>query len=168
MLVLRMGGSAWEVTDTADGQWQLTRRALGPIREAIEDTRTSSERAHAHLVKAWSELAGRDPDPGSAYREAVRAVECVAKPVISPNNATATLGTMLREMRDKPEKWRFVLGSTETVADMCETLWRGQPDRHGTDDETAPMHASPEEADAAVHLAIALVRFFAGELIRPA
>jgi len=79
------------------------------------------------------EADGAGPDPSGAYREAVRAVEAVAKPVILPNNDRATLGQM-------------------------ESVWTGQLDRHGTDDETVPLNVSPAEADAAFSACLNLVR----------
>jgi hypothetical protein len=35
----------------------------------------------AHLGRAWERAYGRDPDPGSAYAEAVKAVEAAARTV---------------------------------------------------------------------------------------
>jgi hypothetical protein len=49
---------------------------------------------------------------------------------------------------------------------MCKLIWKSQFDRHGTDDESVPLNASPQEADAALHLAITLVRYFAGGLFK--
>jgi SAM-dependent methyltransferase len=165
--ILRLGGSIWEATPTEEpARWRLTRRALGPVREAIDATLPASQRAHAHLTRAWSKLAGRDPDPSTAYREAIRAVECVAKPIVTPNDSQATLGKMIAAMRQAPHKWTFVLGTDATpVAEMAALVWKSQFDRHGTDDESVPLNVSPEEADAAVHTSIALVRIFAGRLI---
>jgi hypothetical protein len=117
-------------------------------------------------VAAWNKIAGRQPDPSGAYREAVRAVEAAAKPVVLPDAARATLGTMIAAMRDKPEKWTTSLGSVDDVRNMMQLLWTNQSDRHGTDDEDAPMNVTPEEADGAVHLALTLTRFFAAGQVR--
>lgn len=164
--LLRRGGSVWEVVpiDEEIG-YQLARRAIGPVREAIAEL-AASGRAHQHLVAAWNRLSGRNPDTTGAYREAVRAVEAVAKPVILPNSHKATLGTMIAAMRDKPEKWEVTLGSVDDVRRMMEQIWTNQLDRHGTDDETVPLTVSPEQADVAVHWAIAVVRLFAGGHVR--
>lgn len=160
---LQLGGSVWEASESAEpGRWQLSLRALGPVRESIEATMPLSERAHRHLLRAWSKLAGRGPEPTNAYREAVRAIECVAKPIVTPDDAKATLGKIVPAMRDAPTKWTFTLGDPSTVASMAGAVWYSQHDRHGTDDPEAPIDVSPEEADAAVHLAISLVRIFAG------
>jgi len=112
--ILTLGGSVWEVqpVEIQGGQrCQLGQRAIGPVAEAIESVHTINERAHAHLLAAWGKLMGRNPDPSGAYREAVRAVEVVAGPVVKPGD-------------------------------------------------------SKEQADAAVHIAIALTRLFAGGHIR--
>lgn len=162
------GGSVWEVARTADGEaFQLARRAVGPVREAIAAL-TPSDRAHQHMLTAWGKLVGRDPDPSAAYREAIRAVEAAGKPVISPNNSLTTLGTMIRDVRAKPSKWVTTLGEIDVVLRMMEIVWKGQHDRHGTDNDKAPLHATQEEADAAVHTCLTLVRLFVGGHVRTA
>jgi hypothetical protein len=159
--LLRDGGSTWEVTDVSDG-FQLTRRVVGPVVDVLERTATEATRAHAHLAAAWSKLTGRNPDPSGAYREAVRAVEAVAKPIILPDNDQATLGQMVAALRDKPEKWTTTIGSVADVRAQMEATWTNQLDRHGTDDETVPLNVSPEQADAAFSTCLNLVRLFVG------
>lgn len=165
MLVL--GGSEWEVA-AVDDRRQLARRSVGPVRESIDAVRTDSQRAHHHLVQAWSQLNGRRPDPSAVYREAVKAVEAVARPIVSPHNPRATLGTVIRDIRAKPEKWGVVLegASALDVANMADLIWKGQADRHGSDDPTVPLAVTLQEADAALHIAIALTRLFAGGHVR--
>jgi hypothetical protein len=163
--ILIQAGSAWEVRDAIPPRhYELVRRAIGPVADAIEDIRPVSSRAHAHLVIAWSKLMGRAPDPSGAYREAIRAVEVVAAPVVTPNDSLATLGKIIKALRDKPEKWTVDLGeaTTEQVTDMAAMIWQSQFDRHGTHDANVPLNVSQEQADAAVHIAIALTRLFAG------
>jgi hypothetical protein len=159
------GGSAWEVAEVGRGTYSLQRRAVGPVREVIAELPPSS-RARQHLTTAWNRLVGRSPDASTAYREAIRAVEAVAKPVVLPTNDRATLGTMIAAMRDKPEKWATTLGTVEDVRRTMELVWTSQLDRHGTDDESVPLHVTQDQADAAVHLCIALVRLFAGGHVR--
>lgn len=166
--ILTLGGSVWDVQPADGGRCQLGRRAIGPVAEAIEAVHTTSERAHAHLLAAWGKLMGRNPDPSSAYREAIRAVEVVAAPVVIPGDKQATLGKIIKALRDKPEKWEVDLseGTTEQVTDMAAMIWQSQLDRHGTHDGTVPLNVSQEQADAAVHIAIALTRMFAGGHIK--
>lgn len=45
---------------------------------------------------------------------------------------------------------------------MLAMIWQSQFDRHGTHDESVPLSVSQEQADAAVHISLALVRLFAG------
>jgi len=160
---LAIGGSEWAVSEAGDEGPQLLRRTIGPMQEAIENIHPSSERAHHHLSTAWRKLVGRDADPSAAYREAIRAVEVVAKPVVIPNDSNATLGKIIAAIRSKPEKWEVALDKAlpEQVADMADLIWKGQQDRHGTDNPEAPLNVSQEEADAAVHIAVPLVRLFA-------
>lgn len=161
---LTRGGSVWQVEPVDAGHFQLVRRAIGPVAEAIDDLRSTTQRAHAHLMQAWSKLMGRDPDPSTAYREAIRAVEVVAPPVVIPDDPKATLGKVIKALEDKPEKWTVDLAEAtpEQVTGMAKMLWQAQFDRHGTDDEDVPLNVSQDQADAAVHIAIALVRLFAG------
>ncbi len=164
-VILIRASSAWEVRPATDPRnFELVRRVIGPARDAIDDIRPVSERAHAHLVVAWSKLMGRNPDPSTAYREAIRAVEVVAAPIVTPNDTTATLGKIIKALRDKPEKWEVNLteATPEQVTEMAAMLWQSQFDRHGTHDESVPLNVSQDQADAAVHIAIALVRMFAG------
>ena len=163
--ILTKAGSAWEVVHSPPPRkFELTRRTVGPAREAIDAVLSESQRAHAHLMAAWSKLMGRNPDPSSAYREAIRAVEAVAAPVVTPNDTLATLGKIIGTLRANPSGWTVDLAEArpEQVADMAAMIWQSQFDRHGTHDESVPLNVSQEQADAAVHIAIALTRLFAG------
>jgi hypothetical protein len=169
-VILYQAGSVWEVQPAVEGAGcQLARRAIGPLPEVIEEVRNVNQRAHAHLLSAWGKLMGRDPDPSGAYREAIRAVEVVAAPVVTPDDPKATLGKIIPAIRAKPEKWTvdLVEATPTQVADTAAMIWQGQFDRHGTADENVPLNVSQEQADAAVHVSIALVRLFAGGHIRP-
>jgi hypothetical protein len=159
--LLVLGGSAWTVDllDQEEGAFRLARRGVGPVPDAI-GALSPSGRAHAHLVDAWNRSTSRDPDPSGAYREAVRAVEAAAKPVVLPSNDRATLGTMIAAMRDKPEKWHTTMGSVDDVRRQMEILWTSQLDRHGTDDEAVPLQVTQEQAEMAVHLSLLLTRMF--------
>jgi hypothetical protein len=152
--ILRSGGSAWEATRDESG-YRLTRRDLGAAREAITQVEPLASRAHTFLVDSWAAVATREPNANEAYDKAVKAVEAAAHPVVQPNHPTATLGSMLGEMKAHRELWAFVLGDIDLVIDMADRLWTTHI-RHGTDVRTD--HEVPE-ADAALHLAIPLVRF---------
>jgi len=162
--ILLMGGSEWEIADVGNNQKGLARRTIGPVAETIEATRTDAERAHHYLSSAWASLRGRNPNPSAAYASAIKAVEAVAKPIVSPDNDRATLGTIIRDIRSKPSKWEVTLdhSTPEQVATLADMIWRGQVDRHGSDDASRPLVVTQQEADAAVHLALPLVRLFGG------
>ena len=90
----------WAVGVNAEGRCELQRRvgpAVGQL--ACQDGRAAPLK---HLAPAWREVHGRNPSPSEAYREAVRAVESVAIPVVSPNNQRATLGTVIADVKQKP------------------------------------------------------------------
>lgn len=108
---------------------------------------------------AWHDVYGREPTAGDAYREAVRAVEAAVKPIVTPSDPLATLGKMIKAIRDKPTKWAWELGEPTEVANMMGRLWTSQLDRHGTDDESHPLTVSLQQAEAAVHLAVTLVHW---------
>jgi len=166
--ILVLGGSVWESHSAPPESFgQLQRRVLGPVKESLEALKADSLRAHDHLALAWSKLMGRNPDPSSAYREAVRAVEVTSKPIVAPNDAKYTLGRAIGQLKANSDKWSFVLegASPAQLADMAGLVWTGQLDRHGTDDESVPLLVSQEQADAAFHICLTLCRMFSGGLI---
>ena len=113
---------------------------------------------------------GLHPDPTSAYRQAVRAVEQVACPLVLPNE-DATLGKVISHLRQGDHKWRFVLvardgaDSVEPLVAMLDRLWTGQVSRHGGGKNSRDQ--TQAEAETAVHLAAALVQMLStGALTR--
>lgn len=122
---------------------------------------TAPGRAGECLADAWNLAYARDANAKSAYAAAVEAVEAAFSLRVSPNNTRQTLGTMIRDIRAKPTKWKFVIdddgsgAGVVAVVDLMSLLWERQV-RHGTD-ERDPV--SPEEAQAAVHLAATLVQY---------
>ncbi|QYA98261.1 hypothetical protein KZO11_34025 [Streptomyces anulatus] len=106
--ILDQAGSAYRVNETADG---LEERVTPAVRDAVRQTvadavaQSSAGSAADHLAAAWQAAYGRGPDPVRAYGEAIKAVECAAHAVIQPNNAKATLGTMLGEIKNARHKF---------------------------------------------------------------
>jgi hypothetical protein len=163
-VILRQGRSAWEVArfdDDKTPRCTLTRRDLTSAKLAISDVRPLHERAGGFLADSWKAIATRDPHPSEGYDKAVKAIEVAAQPVVSPANAKATLGTIVRDMRAKPSKWTFALGDIDLIIDMADRVWT-QHYRHGTQQRS---DHTLEEADAALNLAIPLVRYFVGGLV---
>ncbi|MGW2463258.1 hypothetical protein ACWC2M_30285 [Streptomyces sp. NPDC001761] len=159
-------GSAYRVNEAADG---LEERVTPAVRDAVQQTITdvaagpgAGSAAH-HLTAAWQAAYGRGPDPVRAYSEAIKAVECAAHAVIQPNNARATLGTMLGEIRNARHKFSAAIPSPagDPIAPaeaMMRALWEGQTSRHGA--QTATVPETLDAARAGVHLAAALVQWF--------
>lgn len=171
--LLRDAGSAWMVGPTGRS---LARRVQPVAVEAARQVMAGGSRAGHYLGEAWHYTYGRNPHPGTAYREAVRAVEAAARPVISPKNPKATLGTIINELRDaRPGKFATAfegngpgVNALDAVRALMGLVWTNQLDRHGTDDDEVPLHVSPEQAEAAVHAAVALVQWFERGVVRQA
>jgi hypothetical protein len=166
--LLYQGGSKWCVSATRDS---LEERVATEAAERVAQLTTSGTRAGQHLREAWHGVYGRSPNPSHAYREAIRAVEAVAIPVVSPKHAKATLGTVIGDMKAAPHKRTVTLqpakgDPVQHVIGMMELLWTAQIDRHGTADESVPLTASRDEAEAAVHLALTLTHWFQTGVVR--
>jgi hypothetical protein len=171
--ILRDGSSAWRINDEFTG---LTRRVDATAAAAATEAERAAlalptaGSAAAQLAAAWAALYELHPDPSAAYRDAIRAVESAAHAVIEPNNTTATLGTMLRQLRAQPQRYSLAIagqdgsGSVEPLIGMLELLWKGQTSRHGA--QTTTRSETWEEARMAVHLAVALVHWFVTGAVR--
>jgi hypothetical protein len=99
--ILNGGGSVFLVGPDGEGQLELQRRIDSTAKEAVQAAAPPGSAAAQHLSTAWSDIYGRNPDPSSGYREAVRAVEAVAAPIVSPNNPSPTLGSMLADLKNR-------------------------------------------------------------------
>jgi len=155
--LLSSGNSAYAVR--ADGLG-LEQRITAAVKDQVQAVVDAAEGSPGeHLTNAWNEAYGKNADPVKSYSESIKAVEAAMAERISPQNAKQTLGTMVRDVRAKPEKWISVLpdGGVGTVLSMMQTLWDGQTSRHGGLHPT--RHETVEEAQAAVHLAATLVQF---------
>jgi hypothetical protein len=164
MNLLRESGSEWTVGSLGDSL-RLVRRVDETVRESAEQAMTLP-RAGVLLARAWSGVFGRDPDPSDAYRQAVRAVEAVAGPVVLPNDAGATLGKVIGHLRATKDRWSIDFTHGEpgrpvgVLIEMLSLLWGSQHDRHISPDSDAPLFAGQQEAENAVVLAATLVHWF--------
>ena len=163
---LDSSASLYTITRLEGRRPALTERVIDTVAEAVHTAAPPNSRAAEYLALAWSNIYGRVKDPSSGYRDAIRAVEAAAKPVVSPTNTLTTLGTIISDISAKPEKWKFSL-TPESGADPFEALlgqmrliWKGQLDRHGTDDDAVPVSVSIAEAEVALHIAALLVHLF--------
>ncbi|MDA5284624.1 hypothetical protein [Streptomyces sp. Isolate_45] len=166
-VLLALGGSAYRVNQAGDG---LETRVASEVRAAVDqaiavaEQEASSGSAAEHLSTAWKAAYGRNPDPGRAYSESIKAVECAAHSVIQTNHGRATMGTMLGELDGARSKFALAIPTppgkdpVAPIEAMMRTLWDGQTSRHGK--QTPTNHETLEAARAAVHLAAALVQLF--------
>ena len=165
---LTEAGSAWRVNADFTG---LERRVEETVSEAAAVAMQHGKSGQL-LREAWVAVYGVSPDPSKAYGQAIKAVEVAAHSLVTPNDAIATLGKMIGELRANPNKFTLSLagkGDTASTGDtsavtitrlMMQLLWTGQHDRHGNFDTTQPISVSQQEAEAAVHLAVLLVQWF--------
>jgi len=162
--LLHRSKSVWRVGQRS-GKRGLVRRVPSGVQVAADGVMARSGRAGVRLARAWEELYGLSPNPSEAYRLAILAVEDAAVPVVSKNNQSATLGTVLRQMEDQGD-WQLPMTrqhskapSQEVLIGMLRVLWHGQHDRHGGQ-PSGPGDVTFEEASVAVHLATTLTQWF--------
>lgn len=165
---LQDAGSAFRV---ADNLRQLVERVDATVTAAVEQTAEAADPTAAELLRdAWRQVYGWYPDPTTAYRQAVRAVEQVACPLVLPRNPKATLGTVISHLRDAGQRWSFALVdkddacTVEPLVVMVERLWSGQVSRHGGGRNSRDQ--TQREAEAAVHLAVVLVQWLTAGALR--
>jgi hypothetical protein len=173
-MLLTEGGSAYRVADDLSGlEMRVATAVRGAVQQTVSDAASSLPAGSAadHLAAAWAAAYGLHPDPVRAYSEAIKAAESAAHAVIEPNNAKATLGTMIRVIRNSPSRFTtalFTPAGKDPVAPveaMMRALWEGQTSRHGAQTGTVPE--TPEAAQSAVHLAATLVQWFtSGAVVR--
>ena len=92
--------SAWTV-GTRSGKKGLVRRVPLGVQQGVDEVVNRAERAGKRLAQAWEDLYGLEPKPSTAYSFAIKAVEDVAVPVVSPKNKQATLGTVISDMKQQ-------------------------------------------------------------------
>jgi len=140
------------------------------MKESIDAAKARSDAGSAadHLATAWQAAYAKEPDAVRAYSDSIKAVEAAAHSVIQPGNARATLGTMIRQMRDHPGDYCLLLPApgieVTAVIAMMTVMWQGQTSRHGGQMPTRAETTS--EARAAVQLAVALVHWFTSGTVR--
>ena len=169
--ILEAGGSAWRVS-TRGAFPHLEARVDATVVAAAERVMADAGRAGEYLQNAWSKIYGRHPDPSAGYGQSVNAVEAAARPVVSPNDATTTLGKIIGQVRQNPQAWTIEVPAPpafergKVLLGMLDLLWKGHADRHGTPDPNVPISVSQSEAEAALHLAVTLVHWFNSGAVR--
>lgn len=171
---LTEAGSVWSVAGDANAGYSLRRRITEAGDALARQAEAGSGNAASELRIAYDKAYGPDPDPSDAYRHAVKAVEAAAIPIVSPNNAAATLGTVIGDIRQRPGKFSSVLvrparkigpsgedlEPVEVVLALMDQLWSNQTDRHSPSDTEPTVPVTPKQAEWAVHTAGLLVQVF--------
>ena len=151
--MLDEGGSAWRVAPDGKG---LIERTLDAEHAAVKLAAQGDDQIAADIGTAWNAAWRReDPSAVEAYAAAVNAIEGVLAPIVAPKNTRPTLGTIISDLRDKPEKWDTRFRGVETVEAliaMLDEVWRLQH-RHGG----AGVPNTLDEARDAVFIAVAVV-----------
>jgi hypothetical protein len=173
IVMLGAASSVWQVSADGDG---LVRRVGESARHAVDraalaaGTATRSGSADKQIRAAWQALYQLEPEPETAYREAVKAVESAAHAVVQPNKANATLGTIRGELRAQAARWTLAIPGKDGTGDiapllaMIDLLWDGQEWRHGS--QTPIRNATQGEAEMALYLAVTLVHWFVTGAVR--
>ncbi|MYB09745.1 MAG: hypothetical protein F4Y28_07175 [Acidimicrobiia bacterium] len=160
--------SIYDVGRDEQGRFQLHRRQPPELSVLVETALTSRGRAYDHLRRAVSYAFGRDSQPNDACFESTKALEVVAKPILTPNDQKATLGRMIAAVEAKPSKWITDFDANDhqdinSVVEMLKLVWETQL-RHGDTDD--PLEVPPKRAEMIVHLAVLLVHWFSSGRIR--
>lgn len=152
--MLDEGGSAWRVAP--DGK-SLIERTLEAEHAAITLSAQGDDQITADIHTAWNAAWRREePSAVQAYAAAVKAIEGVLAPIVTPNDLKPSLGKMIPALRDKPEKWDTRFRGVETVealTAMLDEVWRSQH-RHGGG---RGLPNTLDEARDAVSVAVAVV-----------
>jgi hypothetical protein len=95
-----------------------------------------------------------------------RRLSTILTPVVSPKNDRATLGTIIRDLRNGAHNFDFLLAGeagdgVARLISMLELIWPN-PDRHGGGQQRVP---SLDEAKAVVHLAVTVVQWGRAEAL---
>ncbi|SNR75662.1 hypothetical protein SAMN06265360_117110 [Haloechinothrix alba] len=167
--LLYRGRSVYRISDNGR---QLVRRVDPTAEDAYRAAVGAADPTTAQLLAdAWRHAYKPDPEPTTAYREAVRAVEQVACPLVLPNDNDPTLGKVIAHLQDAGHKWETVLvakggdpGGPEPVREVMSRLWTGQVSRHGGAKNSRDQ--DPGEAEAAVHAAVLLVHWLSSGTLR--
>ena len=164
--VLFLAGSGWRLNEAGDGLERVVDQSVRDVaQEAISRAEAS---ASQHLRNAWTETHSRERNPTHAHAEMIRAVESAARPVVTPNDPRATLGTLIGQLDNQGSLYTTAGASPAndgvagTVA-MMRLLWQQQTDRHGAN-PTVP--ATQERVEFLLPIAAALVHAFSTGTVR--
>ena len=141
--ILKSAGHVLRVSP--DGN-RLVERIDPALWDEYEQVTQPDDQASQYMQEAWALAFGREPNLSDAWGRAIKAIETLLKPIVSPKNNKATIGSMTSELRQAPGKWECKLPDRdyktngeinvkpgiEVFIDALATIGY-QPDRHGSD-----------------------------------
>ena len=162
--ILKSAGHVLRVSP--DGN-RLVERIDPALWDEYEQVTQLDDQASQYMQEAWALAFGREPNLSDAWGKAIKAIETLLKPIVSPKNNKATIGSMTSELRQAPDKWECKLpdrdykanGETnvkpgiEVFIDALATIGY-QPDRHGSDQ---PQDVDEATARSVLFLATTVV-----------
>ena len=166
--LLSRGGSAWRVDVDPAG---LFERVTDNERKTFEEATSKGDAATEHLAAAWGAAWRLEPNGQVAFDEAVKAMEAVLRPIVTPNDSSATLGNVLGDLKSSQAQFTSRLDRTpkaikaqgptafdnegvQLVHGLVGSLWRCHK-RHGQSEQR--LRHNVEEGRDAVTLATALI-----------
>jgi len=164
--------SVYQIRLSGDGRVKLLRRVTPTAEAAVDEAVVTADETAGDLLRsAWAAAHAREPDPNTAYLNAVRAVETqiATDGLIAPKNSAPTLGTMVRDLRNGAHNFEIVLldsdgnGSVCPLVEMLERLWRGNVCRHGG---LVYRDQTLDEARAALQLAVTCMQWLSTGVLR--
>lgn len=162
--ILKSAGHVLRVSP--DGN-RLVDRIEPTLWNEYEQVTQPDDKASQYMQETWIFAFGREPNLNDAWDRAVKAIEVLLKPIVSPSDVRATLGKMISVLRQSPDKWECKLpdreykanGKTkvkpgiEVLIDALATIGY-QPDRHGSDQ---PQDVDEATARSVLFLATTVV-----------
>ena len=171
--ILKSAGHVLRVSP--DGN-RLVERIDPALWDEYEQVTQLDDQASQYMQEAWVLAFGREPNLSDAWGRAIKAIETLLKPIVSPKNNKATIGSMTSELRQAPGKWECKLpdriynvnGETnvkpgiEVFIDALATIGY-QPDRHGSDQ---PQDVDETTARSVLFLATTVVGWLRDGILR--
>ncbi|WP_314672175.1 hypothetical protein [uncultured Rothia sp.] len=156
--ILRYANVNWRINREENNQLSLMRRVMPDVQERYSNLANSvSELAGNHLRNSWKNAYMHGGNHEEAWGSARKAVECMLTPIVSPNNPRATISSLIRDMKVKPEKWVCTIPASnnkESVEKFISLLrmMPYEPGHHGQE----PTEISEKEAQLQATLAITI------------
>lgn len=162
--ILKSAGHVLRVSP--DGS-RIVERIDPALWDEYEQVTQLDDQASQYMQEAWTLAFGREPNLSDAWGRAIKAIETLLKPIVSPKNDKATIGSMASALRQAPDKWECKLPDRvynvngeinskrgiEVFIDALATIGY-QPDRHGSDQ---PQDVDETTARSVLFLATTVV-----------